>query len=178
MIPKEIIDRVFLLEGVQLFHGLAVDDLAAVAALTTEGHAEPRQIIYREGDPGSSMYIIISGEVRLLRGEQTLMDLTQGDSFGQVSILDQGPRPVTARAGDEGVDYLQLERGPFMDLVTDRPAVTSGLFIVLARRLRELVELTGAEHAGGRAAVKGPAIAKNAFPPGPPSDLRGTASPE
>ncbi|MCK6548142.1 cyclic nucleotide-binding domain-containing protein [Myxococcota bacterium] len=178
MIPKEIIDRVFLLEGVQLFHGLSVDDLAAVAALTTEGHAEPRQVIYREGDPGSSMYIIISGEVRLLRGDQTLMDLTQGDSFGQVSILDQGPRPVTARAGDEGVDYLQLERGPFMDLVTDRPAVTSGLFIVLARRLRELVELTGAEHAGGRAAVKEPAIAKSAFPPGPPTDLRGTASPE
>lgn len=151
MLPKEIVDRVFLLEGVQLFHGLSVDDLTAVAALTTQGHAAPGEIVYREGDPGDSMYVIISGEVRLLRGGQTLMDLTQGDSFGQVSILDQGPRPVTARAGDEGVDYLQLERGPFMDLVTDRPAVVNGLFIVLARRLRELVDLKGVEHAGTRA---------------------------
>lgn len=143
LMPKSIVDRVFVLQSVQLFHGLAVDDLAAVAALTSEGHAKPGEIVYREGDPGDSMYVIVSGDVVLLRAGQVLMELGQGDSFGQTSILDRGPRPVTAQAGDEGVDYLVLDRGPFMDLVIDRPAVVNGLFIVLARRLRELVELTG-----------------------------------
>jgi CRP-like cAMP-binding protein len=141
--PKQIVDRVFVLEGVQLFHGLSVDDLAAVAAIVTEGHAEGGEIIYSQGDPGDSMFIIVSGEVRLLKDEKPLLDLYAGDSFGQVSILDHGPRPVTARAGDEGVDYLYLEREPFMDLVADRPEVINGLFVVLARRLRELVDLTG-----------------------------------
>lgn len=151
LMPKSIVDRVFVLQSVQLFHGLAVDDLAAVAALTTEAHAKPGEVIYREGDPGDSMYMIVSGDVLLLRGGQVLMDLGQGDSFGQTSILDRGPRPVTAQAGDEGVDYLVLERGPFMDLLIDRPAVVNGLFIVLARRLRELVELTGGAEPTARA---------------------------
>ncbi len=143
LMPKSIVEKIFILEGVQLFHGLSVDDLAQVAALTTDGHADPGQVIYRQGDPGNSMYVIFSGEVRLLKDGKPLMDLNAGDSFGQVSILDGGPRPVSAQAGDEGVDYLYLEREPFLDLITDRPEVTSGLFAVLARRLRELVDLTG-----------------------------------
>jgi HEAT repeat protein/CRP-like cAMP-binding protein len=147
LMSKQIVDRVFILEGVQLFHGLSVDDLAAVAGITNEGHAAGGEIIYRQGDPGDSMYIIVSGEVRLLKDGLPLMDLYAGDSFGQVSILDRGTRPVDARAGDEGVDYLYLEREPFMDLIADRPEVINGLFVVLARRLRELVDLTG--HAAG-----------------------------
>jgi hypothetical protein len=143
LMPKSIIDRLFLLEGVQLFHGLSVDDLAAVAALTTEGHADPGEVIYREGDPGDSMGVITSGEVHLVRGQQSLMDLGVGDSFGETSILDRGPRPVTARAGDEGVDFLVLERAPFMDLIADRPPIVHGLFVVLGRRLRQLLDLTG-----------------------------------
>jgi hypothetical protein len=150
LMPKSIVDRVFVLQSVQLFHGLSVDDLTAVAALTAEGHAGPGEVIYKEGDPGDSMYVIVSGDVRLLRSGQTLMELFQGDSFGQTSILDRGPRPVTAQAGDEGVDYLVLERGPFMDLLIDRPAVVNGLFIVLARRLRELVDLTGSAEPSAR----------------------------
>ena len=71
----------------------------------------------------------------------TLLDLDAGDSFGQVSILDGGARPVTAQAGGEGVEYLFLPRRPFMDLIMDRPEVVGGLFEVLARRLRELVDL-------------------------------------
>lgn len=154
IMPKAIIDRVFVLEGVQLFHGLSVDDLAAVAGITTEGHAAPREIIYREGDPGDSMYIIASGEVHLLRGADPLLDLYAGDSFGQVSILDHGPRPVTAQAGDEGVDYLYLEREPFLDLIADRPGVVNGLFVTLARRLRELVDLTGGQESGKKARAR------------------------
>ena len=92
IMPKAIIDRVFVLEGVQLFHGLSVDDLAAVAGITTEGHAAPREIIYREGDPGDSMYIIASGEVHLLRGADPLLDLYAGDSFGHC-LLYTSPSP-------------------------------------------------------------------------------------
>jgi hypothetical protein len=148
LMPKSIIDRLFLLEGVQLFHGLSVDDLAAVAALTTEGHADPGAIIYREGDPGDSMAVITSGEVHLIRANQALMDLGVGDSFGETSILDKGPRPVTARAGDAGVDFLVLERAPFLDLIADRPPIVNGLFVVIGRRLRQLLELTGPKNTG------------------------------
>jgi hypothetical protein len=151
LMPSSIVDRVFVLESVQLFHNLSVDDLAAVAELCAEGHADPREVIYREGEPGDSLFVILSGEVHLLREARPVLDLFAGDSFGQVSLLDGGRRPVTAQAGDEGVEYLVLEREPFMDLMVDRPEVVKGLFETLARRLRELVELTGAHNNTGAA---------------------------
>ncbi len=152
LMPKSIIDRVFVLETVQLFHNLPVDDLAAVAELCTEGNANPREVIYEEGQGGDSMFVIVSGEVHLARHGEPLLDLFAGDSFGQVSILDGGLRPVSAQAGDEGVQYLELEREPFMDLMMDRPEVVHGLFGVLARRLRELVALSGGATGAGRGA--------------------------
>lgn len=145
LMPKSILDRVFLLQNVQLFRGLSVDDLAAVAAITTEGHAEPRHVIYEEGQLGDSMYVITSGEIHLLRGGNTLLDLHAGDSFGQTSILDGGPRPVMAKAGDEGVDFVRIERQPLLDLMADRPELMNGLFVELAARIRELIKLSQLE---------------------------------
>lgn len=148
LMPKSIIDRVFLLQNVQLFRGLSVDDLTAVASLTTEGHAEPRQVIYEQGERGDALYVIISGEIHLLRSGQPLIDLHVGDSFGQTSILDGGLRPVTAKTGDEGCEFVRLERQPFMDLMADRPELMRGMFVELAARIRELIERTegGGEH--------------------------------
>ena len=142
LMPKSIVERVFLLQKVQFFRGLSVDDLAAVAAICTEGHAEPRALIYEEGEPGDSMYVIVSGGIHLLHLGEPLIDLHAGDSFGQTSVLDGGTRPVTAKAGDEGVDFMRLERQPLLDLMSDRPQLVSGLLAELGKRIRELIALT------------------------------------
>lgn len=153
LMPKSIVDKVFLLQGVQLFRGLSVDDLSAVAAITTEGHAEPRQVIYEQGQRGDSLYVVVAGEVHLLRNGQALLDLHVGETFGQTSILDGGPRPVTAKSGDEGCDYVRLERQPLMDLMADRPELMSGLFVELATRIRELIELTEGQGKPGASVI-------------------------
>ena len=140
--PKSIIERVFLLQKVQFFRALSVDDLAGVAAICTEGHAQPGQIIYKEGHLGDSMYVIISGGIELIYNLKPLMVLHAGDSFGQTSILDGGSRPVTAKAGEEGVDFVRIARQPLLDLMADRPELVSGLFAELGTRVRELIALT------------------------------------
>jgi hypothetical protein len=142
LMPKSIVERVFLLQSVQLFRGLSVDDLSAVAALCTEGHAEPRSVVYEEGDRADAMYVIISGDIHLLAGGEPLMDLHAGDSFGQTSVLDGGDRPVTAKAGDEGADFMRLQRQPLQDLMADRPQLVSGLLAELGVRIRELIDRT------------------------------------
>jgi hypothetical protein len=139
---RALIDKVFVLEEVQLFRGLSVDDLAAVAELCDEAHAPPGHVFYRQGEPGDALFVIVTGEVHLERDGAPLLELRAGDSFGQVSLLDRGERPVTATAGADGADVLRLERQPFMDLVHDRPQVAGGLFEILARRLRELVAMS------------------------------------
>jgi CRP-like cAMP-binding protein len=142
LMPKSILERVFLLQDVVLFRGLSVDDLSAVAAITTEGHAEPHEVVYEAGVPGDSMYVIISGEIHLLHDGRHLIDLAAGESFGQTSILDGGPRPVTAKAGDDGVDFVRIERQAFMDLLSDRPELMHGLFVEVGERIRELIQLS------------------------------------
>lgn len=171
---RTVLERVFLLQSVQLFRGLSVDDLAAVAAITTHGHAEPREVIYAEGTLGDTMYMIISGELHLLHGGQTLMDLQAGDSFGQTSILDGGPRPVTAMAGDEGVDFVRLERQPFMDLMADRAQLMQAMLAELGSRIRELIELTNSPRTHNE---KGQSLLPNAgSASSPPADREGRTS--
>lgn len=150
LMPKSIIDRLFQLQNVQPFRDLSIDDLAAVAAIATHGHAEPREEIYREGEPGDAMYVIISGDIHLLAKGAPLLDLHVGDSFGQTSILDGGPRPVTAKAGDLGVDYMRIERQAFLDLMVDRPALMTGMLSELAARIRELVDISRSPESGQR----------------------------
>ncbi|MBI4819118.1 MAG: cyclic nucleotide-binding domain-containing protein [Deltaproteobacteria bacterium] len=142
LMSNSILDKVFLLQNVQLFRALTVDELTAVAAVTTEGHAGPREVVYAEGTEGNSLYVITSGEIQLLRAGKLLLTLQPGESFGQTSILDGGLRPVTAKCGDEGVDYVRLDRQDLIDLLMDRPALLSGLFVELGSRIRELIELS------------------------------------
>lgn len=146
LMSKSIVERVFLLQKVQLFRTLSVDDLTAVAANCTEGQAKPGQLIYEEGEPGDSMYVIVSGDIHLFHVGEPLLDLHAGDSFGQTSVLDGGTRPVTAMAGDEGVDFMRLKRQPLLDLMADRPQLVAGLFAELGTRIRELIGLTQLGH--------------------------------
>lgn len=142
---EELLNRILALEQVDLFAGLLVDEVAAIAGITEERRAGPGEVLYREGDRGDSMMVILRGRVKLSRGGRPFMDLGPGQSLGQVSFLDGGPRPTTAVVGEEpgGAELLVVPGDLFMDLVTDRPGLARGLFAVLAKRLRTLIDLTG-----------------------------------
>jgi hypothetical protein len=137
------LNHIMALEKVDLFEGLSVDDLAAIASIAEERHAQAGEVLYTEGEPGDSMMIVVAGKVVLKRGGRVVMNHGPGESIGQVSFLDRGPRPTTALVppGTAGADLLCLRNEAFMDLVMDRPELNRGLFVVLARRLRTLLDL-------------------------------------
>ena len=140
-VPDNIIDRLFLLEHVDLFESLDTDDLVEIASISGEYICPAGEVLYREGDEGDSLYVIVSGGVELHHHGKVIMQLVEGQSVGQVSFLDRGPRPVTARAWSRGETHLlRIERGTLMDLLTDRPGLMHALFGVLASRLRKLIE--------------------------------------
>lgn len=136
----DLVERLFLLEHVDLFEGLATDDLAAIAHIASEQLVPPGAFLYREGETSTQMYVIVEGDVELTRGGGHLMRLRAGESAGQVSFLDRGPRPVTARVGASSARLLVIEREAFMDLMADRPGLMHAFFGVLAQRLRVLIE--------------------------------------
>ncbi|MCC7073749.1 MAG: cyclic nucleotide-binding domain-containing protein [Deltaproteobacteria bacterium] len=139
--PDALVERLFLLEHVELFEGLPTDDLSAIAAITNELTLPAGAFLYREGESGTQMYVIVEGEVELSRMGRPVMKLRTGQSAGEVTFLDRGPRPLTGRISERGsARLLVIERDAFTDLLTDRPGLMHAFLAVLASRIRALVE--------------------------------------
>src|SRR5262249_26155154 len=140
---EKLLSRILTLERVDLFGGLLVDDLAAIAGIAEERRAQPGEVLYREGEPGDAMLVVVSGRGEVQHAGRLMIEVGPGESLGQVSFLDRGPRPTTAVVGGAPAELLVLGCEAFADLVTDRPGLTRGLFVVLGKRLRTLIDLQG-----------------------------------
>jgi CRP-like cAMP-binding protein len=96
--------------------------------------------IFQEGDPGTEMYIIQAGEVEILKpyaGEtRQLAVLEPGDFFGEMSLLEELPREVSARAL---TDYklLKIDLTTFDQMIQENPEIAVRMLRKLSRRLRE-----------------------------------------
>jgi len=141
---KAQVDRLFVLEHVDLFEGLSVDELAAIASIAEDMDAAPKEVLYREGDTGDALFVVVEGAVELAKDGAPIMSLVEGESLGQTSFLDRGLRPVTATIGDDGAKLMRISRGDLMDLMADRPGLMRAFFEVIGARLRALLEKTPA----------------------------------
>ena len=136
---QPVIERVLLLESVPMLSAVSVDDIAALAQICKERAVLAGEVIFTEGETGSDMFIITRGAVAVAKSSRLLMTLGVGEVFGQISLLDSGPRSATTRAESEGAHLLAVARQPFMDLAVDRPELLTALFRVLTKRLRDLI---------------------------------------
>lgn len=98
------------------------------------------ETIFHKGDSGSTLYIIKSGKVTITtsssQGEEVILAiLTQGDFFGELSLLDEGPRSANAIAV-ETTTVLCLERTDLIDIIHEEPDVAVELLSTLSKRVR------------------------------------------
>ncbi len=145
-IDPHLLDRVFSLQGVDLFANCTVDDLGALAQVTHEQRFAAGEIVYREGDPGDALYVILEGSIDILKAAERILTLKTKESFGETSLLDGNPRPATAVAASD-VRLLVVERGDLLDLIADRSELLHGIFAALAKHLRDVLEATAAKNA-------------------------------
>jgi CRP/FNR family cyclic AMP-dependent transcriptional regulator len=132
--PVELAVR---LQAVPVFARLSTQQLVHLAESLHEEQLEAGGRVYAEGDEGSSLYIVLEGEVELCRGERALERVVAGRFFGEVSALDGVPRALSARAV-QPTTVLRLEREELLALMEDAPALGIGLSQHLAMRVREL----------------------------------------
>lgn len=97
-------------------------------------------VIFQFGDPGDSMYIVRSGEVsvgvKTKTGEEIFLEQpTAGDFFGEISLLDEGPRTATATAKTD-VELVEIDRGDLDELFRLKPTSAMDLLAATGRRLR------------------------------------------
>jgi CRP-like cAMP-binding protein len=132
------LQRLFALEGVEIFEQSDVDDLAAVAAVAREQRFRKGERIYAEGDPGDALYVIIEGRVEARRDSEVVLTLLSKESFGETSLFDGAPR-INEVVATEDTCTLVIDRRDFLDLLADRPELLSGMFRVLSRQLKDVV---------------------------------------
>jgi CRP/FNR family transcriptional regulator, cyclic AMP receptor protein len=116
---------------VPLFALLDADERSLLAERVGPVSSPKGTIIFNVGDPGDSMYIVTRGEVELSvktkTGEQVFLERpTAGDFFGEISLLDVGPRTATVRAVTD-VEAIEVDRGDLDELFRLQPAAAMDL---------------------------------------------------
>ena len=134
-----------ILADVALFSLLDDAERAALAERLELVRFTAGQQIFAEGEPGASLYVVLDGSVdifmRTTIGERVVLEsATRGDFFGELSLLDEGPRTATALA-TTAVEALMLDREGLAAFLELRPAAALDLLAATARRLRENVRL-------------------------------------
>ena len=93
------------------------------------------ELIFREGDPASEMYVIETGEVGIESGNRLLDRLGSRSIFGEMALVDGAPRSATAKALTE-VTLVPVSEKQFLFLVSQTPYFALNVMRVLASRLR------------------------------------------
>jgi len=97
--------RIALLQQVPLFGGIREDMLAFLVGLCRSVAVRRGEFFFREGQPGDSMFVLESGAVEVTRrgpgGEIALSRLAAGNSFGEMALIDLGPRSASVRAVED-----------------------------------------------------------------------------
>jgi CRP-like cAMP-binding protein len=129
--------KVEALRGVSLFSELRGKDLEQVAQLADEVDLPTGYVLMREGETGSQMFIIASGEARVEHGGRLIATLGPGAVLGEMAIVSEGPRVATATLTKPARLFV-LTHGAFHTLLETQAAVRDCVLNEVARRLREL----------------------------------------
>ena len=125
------------LRDVPLFAGLLPSELDRIALVMRPVQAAAGEVVCLEGQPGYLFFVIASGEVSVEHGGQTVAKLHTGDHFGELALLDHGPRSATVRTLTD--TQLYVLREPSLDaLLNEMPALGHKLLEALAARLRQV----------------------------------------
>ena len=96
----------------------------------------PGQSIFRAGDQGEAMYIVVEGEVEILDGSVLLETSGQGSIVGELALIDDEPRSATAVAKTD-CRLVAVDRRRFQYMVQETPLFALSVMKVLADRLRK-----------------------------------------
>jgi CRP/FNR family transcriptional regulator, cyclic AMP receptor protein len=127
--------RELALTGAPLFADMPKRHLRSIAKVTGVREYDKGPSIIREGDPGSTFYVLLDGRARVVRGGRTVTHLPAGDFFGEISLLDAGTRTANVIA-ESPLRCLTLGEKDFAKVLADEPVLAARVLRGVAARLR------------------------------------------
>ena len=136
---------VSLLAGIDMFELLQADDRLALADVVDAIKLNTAEILFHAGDPGDSLFVVRSGSIELFikdtAGQKIVLTVAEaGDIFGELALLDSGPRTATALALTDS-ELLVLDRDDLLLLFQRRPDSALNMLAAMSAMTRKADEL-------------------------------------
>ena len=136
---------VTLLAGIEFFELLQEADRHALANVVDSIKLEAGETLFHAGEPGESLFVVRSGSIELYIkdtvGQKIVLTVAEaGDLFGELSLLDSGPRTATAIALSE-TELLVLDRDDLLLLFQKRPDAALHMLAAMSTMTRKADEL-------------------------------------
>ena len=132
------------LAEVPLFSACTRKDLEKIARASDEVEVKAGRVLVEQGRPGHEFFLILEGEASVRRDNRKVATLTKGQYFGELSLLDRGPRTATVTA-DTDMRVLVLGQREFLGVLDDVPGLSYKILRIMAHRLRE-ADLRNVKH--------------------------------
>jgi CRP/FNR family cyclic AMP-dependent transcriptional regulator len=136
MAPKKRDPKLEVLRSVPIFSGCSDKELREIAKLTKEVEFPEGKQICEQGQTGLGLHVITDGETRVVVNGRTRRRLGPGAFFGEMALLDNGPRTATVIA-ESPVSTLSLSAWDFKEGIRDHPTIALKVLEEVSRRLRE-----------------------------------------
>jgi len=138
-------------DKVDLFRerGLSAAEMKLLATFSSEERFREGSMIFREGERGEKLYIVLDGRVRISKfipgvGEEALTVLDRGDFFGEMALIDDKPRSADGKAHEGDATVLSIDRATLNEILSMDPHASlqflNLLCRMISRRLREINE--------------------------------------
>jgi CRP/FNR family transcriptional regulator, cyclic AMP receptor protein len=135
-----LITPVAVLKRIPLFTSLAETDLANLAVLLRRKGLAKGETLFRQGDEGTALYIILEGKIKISLSRRTdtvtLALLGEGEFLGEMALLDGLPRSADAAAQEDSQVYV-LNRRDFLSFLTNNEDAVRAILSALSLRLRK-----------------------------------------
>lgn len=133
----DIKEKVSALKKVDFLSIMHESTLERLANESKEIRLEENEVLFSEGDPGNTMYIVLRGEILITRGQEKLTVLSSGGYFGEIALIDTGFRSTCAKASELCL-LLEINETQFKNYFAAQPQALLAILKTLSTRLRRV----------------------------------------
>lgn len=131
------VDRLLFVRRVPIFKELRDDFIVRLTSVMNELSFPANYTIFRQGEEGRSLYIVVSGRVKVHIGNKQLAEVEQGKYFGEMAVFDTQPRSASATTL-ESCEFLELTQEQLYDAIEETPEIAVNIIRELSRLIRRL----------------------------------------
>lgn len=133
------LEKILLLKSVGLFSDISGEDISRLIQISHEVDMPAETQVFKAGDEGHELFIILSGEISIHKDGRNLATLKRGDFLGEMALLDNEPRSADATTLTD-CKLLSIGQQDFFDVLSGRPEILRAILRLLSGRLRRAIQ--------------------------------------